>query len=186
MKKELKIPEGYEARIEGNKIILELKDNEDESIRKIIADSVFYHYGEGVEYQEVLEYLDRIEKRAVPSRNEIMGIWELGDIWKAYPEEREGLTQLQFIQKHWYDKNDYNSGEPEKSFCEENCKGYKDTGGKCFFGFNCSVKKAQEQPEVDLKKEMDKLVSLEYVNQPDDKWEMCIAHHFYELGKNAK
>ncbi len=37
--------------------------------------------------------------------------------------------------------------QPDKSFCEENCKGYRDTGGKCFFGFNCSVKKAQEQSE---------------------------------------
>ena len=40
--------------------------------------------------------------------------------------------------------------QPHKSFCEENCKGYKDTGGKCFFDFNCSAKKAQEQPKMDL------------------------------------
>lgn len=36
--------------------------------------------------------------------------------------------------------------QPYKSFCEENCKGYRDTGGKCFFGFNCSAKKEHEQP----------------------------------------
>lgn len=44
----------------------------------------------------------------------------------------------------------------------------------------------QEQPEADLEKEMNKLISLEYVNQRDDEWEMCIARHFYEFGKNAK
>ena len=33
-----------------------------------------------------------------------------------------------------------------KSFCEENCKGYRDTGGRCFFDFNCSAKKTHEQP----------------------------------------
>ena len=34
MKKEIEIPEGYEARIEGNKVILEPKESEDERIRK--------------------------------------------------------------------------------------------------------------------------------------------------------
>lgn len=36
MNKEIEIPEGYEARIEGNKIILELKESEDEKIRKTL------------------------------------------------------------------------------------------------------------------------------------------------------
>lgn len=34
MEKTIEIPEGYEARIEGNKVILELKESEDEKIRK--------------------------------------------------------------------------------------------------------------------------------------------------------
>ncbi len=34
MEKEIELPEGYEARIEGNKIILEPKESEDERIRK--------------------------------------------------------------------------------------------------------------------------------------------------------
>lgn len=33
MNKEIEIPEGYEARIEGNKVIIELKESEDERIR---------------------------------------------------------------------------------------------------------------------------------------------------------
>jgi len=39
----------------------------------------------------------------------------------------------------------------------------------------------QDQPEIDIEKEIDKLVSLEY-----DERDMCIARHFYELGKNAR
>ena len=34
---EREIPEGYEARIEGNKVIIELKESEDERIRKAIS-----------------------------------------------------------------------------------------------------------------------------------------------------
>lgn len=54
------------------------------------------------------------------------------------------------------------------------------------FGIECERAKMMGKSEVDLEKEMDKLVSLEYVNQPDDEWEMCIARHFYELGLNAR
>lgn len=42
MNKEIEIPEGYEARIEGNKVIFEPKKSEDERIRKEIID---YFYG---------------------------------------------------------------------------------------------------------------------------------------------
>ena len=38
--KEIKIPEGYEARIEGNKVILERKESEDERIRKSIVETI--------------------------------------------------------------------------------------------------------------------------------------------------
>lgn len=36
MNKEIEIPEGYKARIEGNKVIIELKESEEERIRKSI------------------------------------------------------------------------------------------------------------------------------------------------------
>ncbi len=34
----MEIPKGYEARIEGNKVILEQKENEDERIRKVLLE----------------------------------------------------------------------------------------------------------------------------------------------------
>ena len=37
MNKEIEIPEGHEARIEGNKVILERKESEDERIRKALV-----------------------------------------------------------------------------------------------------------------------------------------------------
>lgn len=40
MNKEIEIPEGYEARIEGNKVILEPKESEDERIRKELLEEI--------------------------------------------------------------------------------------------------------------------------------------------------
>ena len=40
-------------------LIPELAENEDERVEKLITDSVFYQYGAGVEYKDVLDYLDR-------------------------------------------------------------------------------------------------------------------------------
>ncbi len=44
-------------------LIPELKESEDERIKKTITDSVFYLYGAGVEYKDVLDYLDKLEKQ---------------------------------------------------------------------------------------------------------------------------
>lgn len=44
-------------------LIPELAESEDERIKKIITDSVFYQYGAGVEYKDVLDYLDKLEKQ---------------------------------------------------------------------------------------------------------------------------
>lgn len=48
------------------------------------------------------------------------------------------------------------------------------------------IESLEKEQDVDLEKEMNRLVSLEYNNSPDDKWEMVIASHFYELGFNEK
>ena len=53
--------------------------SKDERIKKIITDSVFYQYGAGVEYEDVLDYLDRLEKQK-PSFRQIHDsiIWDDG------------------------------------------------------------------------------------------------------------
>lgn len=74
-------------------------------------------------------------------------------------------------------------------FYENNCPFIRNTfkpyPNKVCKYYNYSAMKEQEQSGVDLKKEMDKLVSLEYVSQPDEEWDMCIARHFYKLGLNV-
>ena len=40
-----------------------LVEGEDDRIKKIITDSVFYLYGAGDEYKDTLDYLDKLEKR---------------------------------------------------------------------------------------------------------------------------
>ena len=52
MKKTIEIPEGYEAKIEGNKVILEPKESEDEKVRK-----------------EIIGFLDMINKDSLEARN---------------------------------------------------------------------------------------------------------------------
>lgn len=64
MEKTIEIPEGYEARIESNKVILKRKESEDERIRKEL---VFYlgdmpedtELRNGVTNRDVLSYLER-------------------------------------------------------------------------------------------------------------------------------
>ena len=53
----------------GNKDLMVIIPDDDERIRKIITDSVFYQYGAGVEYKDVLDYLDRLEKQKEPGIN---------------------------------------------------------------------------------------------------------------------
>lgn len=58
MEKTIEIPEGYEARIEGNKVILEPKESEDERIRtRLIA--LVEAFGQGTYKDEMLAYLER-------------------------------------------------------------------------------------------------------------------------------
>lgn len=56
---------------------------------------------------EDTEFFQQKEQNGIPSRETILGIWELGNIWKENPEARDGLTQLQYIQKYWNEKCDY-------------------------------------------------------------------------------
>ena len=67
MEKTIEIPDGYEARIEGNKVILEQKENEDEKTR-----------------QELLSFI-RAEKKYTPET--VPG--EHWDRWIAYLERQK-------------------------------------------------------------------------------------------------
>lgn len=63
--KEIEIPEGYEARIEGNKVIIEPKESEDEMIRKELLKVIKHCYEDGGyalctdDYKKYLSYLEK-------------------------------------------------------------------------------------------------------------------------------
>lgn len=67
------------------------------------------------EYEAYLE--KQKEQNVVPSRETIFGIWQLGNLWKENPEKRGGLTQLQYIQKYWFAKSDYQKDQKPSISC---------------------------------------------------------------------
>ena len=66
---EREIPEGYEARIEGNKVIIELKESEDERIRKRIVDFIKSHADEFEKSTDTWDMLTYLEKQKEHQNN---------------------------------------------------------------------------------------------------------------------
>ena len=87
MEKEILIPEGYEARIEGNKVILGPKENEDEKIRKsIIRLLQVGGYMPDEEKKKAFSYLER-QKEQKPER---INVAEMVKKYSATDEYVEG------------------------------------------------------------------------------------------------
>ena len=64
MNKEIKIPEGYEARIDGNKVIIEKLESEDERIRKALIHLINEQDGfltaiDGISVKDIIAYLEK-------------------------------------------------------------------------------------------------------------------------------
>ena len=64
MRKTIEIPEGYEARIESNKVILEPKESEDERIRKSLVNYINAH-GDAGDFTKK-EFIAWLEKQGSP------------------------------------------------------------------------------------------------------------------------
>ena len=142
MNKEIEIPEGYEARIEGNKIILELKESEDERIRKNIICWLKNIEGQTIpinEYNSALAWLERQKEQKSAEWSEedeaAYGdlIWcieqarksakdenDLGNIWFT---ENWVKNRLKFLrpQPHWKPSEEliYSLGTVVKGY--DNC-----------------------------------------------------------------
>ena len=121
MKKTVEIPEGYEARIEGNKVILERKDSEDERIRKELIEFLdeLWHLGKNTNFDrwgkadcaKWIAYLER-QKEQKPAewseedkqtiRDAINRIGQLDHYWNRPTDEKliERLKSLR-PQSHW-------------------------------------------------------------------------------------
>lgn len=70
MEKEIEIPEGYEARIEGNKVIIELKESENKQIIDALTKRIQDMYDnetaiyEGVQVSDILAWLEKQKEPA--------------------------------------------------------------------------------------------------------------------------
>ena len=79
---EHEIPDGYEARIEGSKVIIELKVSEDEKIRKAIGDAICGTTAEtvleanGVKLVDALAYLERQKEHQNNSYTPNKSFWK--------------------------------------------------------------------------------------------------------------
>ena len=71
MEKIIEIPEGYEARIEGNKVVLEPKESEDERIRKHIIDIIKDNAkSKCIPCDAEIAYLERLKEQKPAEWNE--------------------------------------------------------------------------------------------------------------------
>ena len=87
MIKEIEIPEGYEARIEGNKVLLELKESEDERILNALITHISIYEGDfttvGVTRLEMLDWLEKQKEQ---------NIVECGALHEAFVNSKRDYT----------------------------------------------------------------------------------------------
>ncbi len=139
-----KIREGLQPLQDGAKIsgvtrafleevFPELKESEDERIRKALIRVLNENVGNGIEkygakLEDALAWLEKQgEKKAimnVPTREVILSIWDLGNEWKELTNgsiSTEYGTQLDYIQKHWHESEYYlreEQGEKKPAWSE--------------------------------------------------------------------
>ena len=122
----IKMPQ-LQLRLQG--IFPELKESEDEKIREMLIDSFTRAdmggeiYGKGVTYKQVIAWLEKQGEQKpimnVPTREVILSIWDLGNEWKELTNgsiSTEYGTQLDYIQKHWYESEYYLKKPPVIDF----------------------------------------------------------------------
>ena len=79
MEKTIEIPEGYKARIEGNKVIIEQKESEDEKVRKTLIHIVkgacdrygIKYRGDKITEEKLLAYLERQKEQKPAEWSEV-------------------------------------------------------------------------------------------------------------------
>ena len=90
------------------------QENEDEMIRKALLE----YFGEecdtatinGIYCYKIYDWLEKQGEQYVPSKELILNVWELGNIWKEITKgicNAEHGTQLDYILKHWNEGEHY-------------------------------------------------------------------------------
>ena len=135
--KEIKIPEGYEARIEGNKVILELKESEDERTRKSLLEFLndVWHMGKNANFDkwgkaDCADWISYLEKKREST-------------WTEEDDnfERNVLPRILNPSKWTLEQNN-----ADKHYLEEFVNRQK----------NKSIEKQKEQKPVDYTEELEK------------------------------
>lgn len=137
---DITIPSGYEAKIEGNKVVFVKKDSEDEKIRKELIDILKKSYEFGGftlnNKKDLNRYLSYFEEQKYKEKYDRMA--------PIYEDEESFESALD---KAWKFYND--SGSSTVDGCEDNAfelafaKGFRE-------GFLC--KESQKGPKVDIDK----------------------------------
>lgn len=102
-----------DIEIACERIFPELKESEDERIRKELIDFVKSRLAGFPECGRFIAWLEKQSKYSilnVPSREVILAIWDLGNEWKELTNgciSTEYGTQLEYIQKHWEESEYY-------------------------------------------------------------------------------
>ena len=110
MIKEIEIPDGYEARIKGNKVILEPKDSEDERIKNCIEELLrkapqSYFVDTGTTFVECFTYLKK-QKEQTPVTIVRIPKFRVGDIIQRVPLEKwDRSKKITSIDEHGYNFN---------------------------------------------------------------------------------
>lgn len=99
----------------AEKYFPELKESEDEKIRKALID--FFNRGaengeqtNGVHDKDILAWLEKQGEEIIPLKEIILNVWELGNYWKELTKgicNTEHGTQLDYIVKHWKEGEHY-------------------------------------------------------------------------------
>ena len=112
-----------------NDNIPELAESKDDRIRKELCKAIWNY----IPYEKAHKYIAWLEKQYeqkpimnIPSREVIFSIWDLGNDWKELTGgciSTEFGTQLEYIQKHWYESEYYLKEKQSKkeTICDK-CK----------------------------------------------------------------
>ena len=98
-------------------LIPELRESDDEKIRKWIIDDIRDNMYEeplnNTEYkrkgEKAIAWLERIGE-GIPSKETVLNVWDLGNIWKELTNgasNTEHGTQLEYVIKHWKEGEHY-------------------------------------------------------------------------------
>jgi hypothetical protein len=123
-----------------------LYESEDEKIRKslitLIKEIKLQPLKRLENWDGMLAWLEKQrEQKPVEQDTETNDLWvyirEWNDKFGRLPKDEDELAScIDYVMKRQ---------KPADNYCQENCKGYRDTGGKCFADGECEAKKKAEQ-----------------------------------------